>query len=859
MDRIIEVKVYGNHLTKDSNNAGTRGEGNATKLRITFDKSWEALSKTVVFWDAYGQNPVSVTVGLNLLEGTSTNVYLVPIPQEAMARAGELTFSIRGEGTDSRQVSITGKLEVEDSPEVLESLPPTPSQWDQMQLQYDEFSEEMQTVRKAIYTDFPKAMNDIEVIKGETQLAEANAKGYAQSAEEMSWEANGSAVDSAESARIAAGHAGNAEQWADIAMKSLGWSPYIGEDGYWYVYDSLTRTYSCTGIKGQAGSTVYYGDNPPEDADVWIDPNGGATFEDLQKATIINCKAEGEHIHINDSADLPLGGFKLLGKTKQTKTTGKNLIPFPYYDGKLKTQNGVTFTVKDDGGITINGTATTDAYFIMYQEYAKLPENALDKGESFRVSATGGDHGLTKMYVDVAVRENTTETAYGTKSMKTVSGNEILNPNSGLVARNFYTIQLVVKSGYKANNVTVYPMLEEGDTASAYEPYTGRKPSPSAEYPQAMNSVAKDGEVVVEVTNKNLLNLEWSTPTKTVNGVTFTLENGLVHVKGTATSTAFLQINSTAFVRKGYTYTLSGAPSGGDQATWLLYTSNNASDGSPLFPINLQDWGNGAKATASSDGYAVTTIRVTGGCTIDAVFKPMLEIGSVATEYEPYTKKTIAMPTPNGLLGVPVYSYDSGNPYIGYLRPDEYLTDANGRMWVCDEIDFDRGVYIKRVDEYTVNVDRLVTVDDVSAVYCTPTFALSKYNGGLWEYGKCFRMDGSNTFDVFMVADKDENREKIEPCIMITTLDEELQPRLDLAKCKERYNGSKMLLIRETPIEIPLDANVLSAYKSVIAFKPFSNISNKDSAFMRVEYIADAKTYIDNKFAELQKAMVANV
>lgn len=318
MDRIIEVKVYGNHLTKDSNNAGTRGEGNATKLRITFDKSWEALSKTVVFWDAYGQNPVSVTVGLNLLEGTSTNVYLVPIPQEAMARAGELTFSIRGEGTDSRQVSITGKLEVEDSPEVLESLPPTPSQWDQMQLQYDEFSEDMQTVRKAIYTDFPKAMNDIEVIKGETQLAEANAKGYAKSAEEMSWEANGSAVDSAESAKIAAGHAGNAEQWADIAMKSLGWSPYIGEDGYWYVYDSLTRTYSCTGIKGQAGSTVYYGDNPPEDADVWINPNGEPTGLNIEDGTGINSIQQRPETESWSATNTRITDF-LIGKNNTTE------------------------------------------------------------------------------------------------------------------------------------------------------------------------------------------------------------------------------------------------------------------------------------------------------------------------------------------------------------------------------------------------------------------------------------------------------------------------------------------------------------------------------------------------------------
>lgn len=580
-------------------------------------------------------------------------------------------------------------------------------------------------------------------------------------------------------------------------------------------------------------------------------------------AAPIVSKASGETIRLKDSAALPFEGFKLLGKTKQTQTTGKNLIPFPYADGKLKTQNGVTFTVKDDGGIVVNGTATADANFIIYQEYAKLPENALDQGASFRVSATGGDHSLTKMYVDVAVRENTTETAYGTKSMKTVSGNEILNSNSSLVARNFYTIQLVVKSGYKANNVTVYPMLERGTVASSYEPYTGRKPSPSPEYPQAMNSAATDGNVDIEATGKNLLKLEWSAPTKVVNGVTFTLENGLVYAKGTATSTAFLQINNTTFVRKGYTYTLSGAPSGGSQSSWLLYTSNNASDGSPLFPINLQDWGNGARATASADGYAVTTIRVTGGCTIDAVFKPMLEIGTTATEFEPCKRQTISVPTPNGLPGVPVTS--DGN-YI----------DENGQHWVCDEIDFEKGVYIQRIGEYELkvkDVERWNSLDHLTKeqapAMCSISadkigFDLSKEHcfayggGGLWECGVYdFDIDvnvsgGRSAFHTTLTHYVTEaTLEKPIIWLAMNTDDDEL------LNISTKYEGSKMLLIREEPIETPLSAEKLAEYRYLCAHKPVTHINNDEGAYMEVEYVADTKNYIDNKFADLESAIIS--
>ena len=52
MDRIIEVKVKGNHLTQDNNVAGVQYEGNVTALRIEFDKGWDKYAKTVIFFDA---------------------------------------------------------------------------------------------------------------------------------------------------------------------------------------------------------------------------------------------------------------------------------------------------------------------------------------------------------------------------------------------------------------------------------------------------------------------------------------------------------------------------------------------------------------------------------------------------------------------------------------------------------------------------------------------------------------------------------------------------------------------------------------------------------------------------------------
>ena len=46
----------------------------------------------------------------------------------------------------------------------------------------------------------------------------------------------------------------------------------------------------------------------------------------------------------------------------------------------------------------------------------------------------------------------------------------------------------------------------------------------------------------------------------------------------------------------------------------------------------------------------------------------------------------LSIQTPNGLPGIPV---ESGGNY----------TDASGKQWVCDEVDFERGVYVQRIQK----------------------------------------------------------------------------------------------------------------------------------------------------------------
>lgn len=64
-----------------------------------------------------------------------------------------------------------------------------------------------------------------------------------------------------------------------------------------------------------------------------------------------------------------------------------------------------------------------------------------------------------------------------------------------------------------------------------------------------------------------------------------------------------------------------------------------------------------------------------------------LEFNYYATDYEPYTSSgSVSVITTNPLHGIPVSS-------------DGNYTDADGQQWICDEVDFAKGVYIKRVQK----------------------------------------------------------------------------------------------------------------------------------------------------------------
>lgn len=288
MDRVIEVKVGGNYLCKDNKNAGVKGEANVTILRITFDEGWDNYAKKVTFWDALGGNPVGRTLTVDLLEDAANNtrVYLVPIPKEPMAEIGKLTFVIDGYQDGKRQRTLSDTLEVKYAPaaeDAGEPTDPTPTQAEQLQAEIDAIKD---TISEAISASIVSA-----------EAAE-RAREEAESASEEAGYAHQEKVCAQEYADASIQASLEALRAAERAERASGKTSYIGDNGNWYAWDSSLNEFYDTGVRAQAGSTVYYGDNPPEEADVWIDPNG---------ETIYAVKSERDLI---DSSSIRLYGVK---------------------------------------------------------------------------------------------------------------------------------------------------------------------------------------------------------------------------------------------------------------------------------------------------------------------------------------------------------------------------------------------------------------------------------------------------------------------------------------------------------------------------------------------------------------------
>lgn len=192
--------------------------------------------------------------------------------------------------------------------------------------------------------------------------------------------------------------------------------------------------------------------------------------------------------------------------------------------------------------------------------------------------------------------------------------------------------------------------------------------------------------------------------------------------------------------------------------------------------------------------------------------------------------QTLTLQTPTGLPGIPVTS--NGN-----------YTDQNGRQWVCDEVDLERGVKVQRIGKVTPlsATDIFNKLANTEEVWIDNPFIRDR--GRLPMLCNTFKLVpvtwGVDTPYIFSYA---------------ATGNASIAFRLPIGVYSETYfkeHPTTVYGILATPIETPLTPAEIAAYKALTAYAPDTVVQASDGAWVKLEYQRDVNIAIKNLKEEI--------
>lgn len=190
-----------------------------------------------------------------------------------------------------------------------------------------------------------------------------------------------------------------------------------------------------------------------EETENVVEEKGGSLFSNALKG-----KKSGGIVAMSDISPVE--------HTLGVRVRSKNLIPFPYKSlrgvlgkGSSDTHNGITYTVNDDGSITMNGTATGASIFYLnssaYSWKLQPGKYVFDKVAN------------SKYYYAVTLKDDVTGSTTELTNNYDHKGRTIELANETTVS----TYRISIAQGTTVSNLTVYPQIEAGTVPTEYSPY----------------------------------------------------------------------------------------------------------------------------------------------------------------------------------------------------------------------------------------------------------------------------------------------------------------------------------------------------------------------------------------------------
>lgn len=354
--------------------------------------------------------------------------------------------------------------------------------------------------------------------------------------------------------------------------------------------------------------------------------------------------------------------------------------------------------------------------------------------------------------------------------------------------------------------------IEKGNTATAYEQYTGGKPSPSVEYPQEIVNAGDSGQIEVKVTGKNLFDiskLKSGFGAVKIDGNKITLPiGGAMYFNSIKNICPDLKVGDEVYIFADST--------SANKNVYLYPQSGLMPLGNKITIKSLDDqlllYGDNSKIST------ITNLMFTK--VNDKTYETYKEPQTLTIQLDRPITKWDKIEKRDGVWGVV------------HKSKEVVFNGSEDEVW-------------RNQTDLIGNTQFYITLDD-SSIKNTPDFIDNFYCDKFTKTSK--------TGDIAIG--------EVRYGILKYTFAPVFKPKdevntLSLWRNLLKENTIKVTYITDAEEFVPLPEETQIALNALHTYYPTTVMSNSENCEMEVEYIADTKNYIDKKFVELSASIVA--
>lgn len=499
-----------------------------------------------------------------------------------------------------------------------------------------------------------------------------------------------------------------------------------------------------------------------------------------KKADAIVETASGTLLNVKDSANAFFEDFSVSGKSEQVQTTGKNILNIPNID--------------------INTPETVIECNISKEICISVQEKATVSKSVWRFMALYKNN--DKQYITDASLPGV---FYATSE----------NPIVSITCRG-----IMITSG-------VYRgiMVEYGEAATSYEPYTGEKPSPSPEYPQEIvnagkwNEAKQKYEIDIRVNTGNLFN-----ETTSQKGY----YTGDVGGKSSLNSTLGCSYETDINIGAGVEITVS------IQTTVNTRSRIYAVDLNGIILYKYEDF----SANASDNNHTFIVPDRTKKILVsileisspeDAII--MVNVGKTQLPYEPYKEQILPLTSDRRLTKWDRLVKQDGQ--IGWLYNSAEILLNGTENWIRHS-----EINKETTQAFGLSIPDLIYGED-AAIGQNGLTDKFRYVNAAWA--------------------KDEVGQAINNGRLFINIEKTKASTVEEFKAWLKSNNVKVVYKTKQTEFVPLPKEEQEAIRALSTYYPTTVVSNSEDMEMELSYVADTKNYTDRKIEQAVSAQVQNL